>query len=320
MLYRILIQLMNLSARKDFHTDRKDSVKIPHNEAILFFFVRNPRFIIRKQLIVDFISYLCRIIAITTMRMKFQIAGFLAATLIAGSCKSHYQLAGVERSRIVVDSRYDSHPDAAAAAFLAPYKHVVDSVMGPVMGVVAHNMHAQRPESDLSNLLADILVWAANDYNEHPVLGVYNMGGIRADLTKGEVTYGDILDVAPFENKIAFTTLSGETLMKLFRQIARRGGEGVSHGTELVISADGQLRSARLHGKEIDPAASYRVTTIDYLIGGNDGMPALGEGTDVVSPQEPSNNTRFLIMNYFKDKYSRGEAINAKVEGRITVE
>ena len=31
---------------------------------------------------------------------------------------------------------------------------------------------------------------------------MYNKGGIRADLTKGDVTYGDILDVAPFENKI----------------------------------------------------------------------------------------------------------------------
>lgn len=253
------------------------------------------------------------------MRMKYQIAGFLTAALVTGSCKSHYHLTGVERSRIVIDSRYDSHPDAAAAAFLAPFKHVVDSVMGPVMGIVDHNMHAQRPESDLSNLLADILVWAANEYNEHPVLGIYNMGGIRADLTKGEVTYGDVLDVAPFENKIAFTTLTGEKLLKLFQQIAHRGGEGVSHGTELVISADGQLLSARLHGQEIDPAATYRVTTIDYLIGGNDGMSALSEGVDVVSPQEPSNNSRFLIMNYFKDKHRRGETINAKAEGRIIV-
>ena len=100
------------------------------------------------------------------MRIKLQMAGILAALLITGSCKSHYQLTGVERSRIVIDSRYDSHPDASATAFLAPFKHVVDSIMGPVMGIVDHNMHAQRPESDLSNLLADILMWAAKDYQE----------------------------------------------------------------------------------------------------------------------------------------------------------
>ena len=235
------------------------------------------------------------------------------------SCRSHYHLAGIERTRIVMDNRYDRQPDEAAARFLAPYKHQVDSVMGPIMGRVAHNMAPERPESDLSNLLSDILVWAAAEYGEQPVLGIYNMGGIRASLTRGNVTYGDVLDIAPFENKIAFTTLSGETLLKLFRQIAKRGGEGVSRGCELVITKDGQLVSARLHGQEIDPQADYRVTTIDYLLGGNDGMSALNEGRDVNSPQEKRNNTRFIIMNYFKMMAAKGEAVDAKVEGRIKV-
>ena len=235
------------------------------------------------------------------------------------SCSSHYQLTNVERTRIVVDSRYDAQPDAKAVAFLAPYKHEVDSVLGPVMGVVAHNMAVDRPESDLSNLMADILMWAAPKYGEQPVLGIYNMGGIRAELTKGEVTYGDVLNIAPFENKISFTTLSGELLLKLFRQIAHRGGEGVSKGAELVITEDGQLVSARLHGKEIDPKADYRVTTIDYLLGGNDGMGALNEGKDVNSPQEAINNTRFIIMDYFKEKQAQGVAVDSKVEGRITI-
>jgi 2',3'-cyclic-nucleotide 2'-phosphodiesterase (5'-nucleotidase family) len=172
--------------------------------------------------------------------------------------------------------------------------------------------------------MADILMWAAKDYNETPVLAVYNMGGIRADLTKGIVTYGDVLDVAPFENRICFTTLTGETLMKLFRQIAHRGGEGVSKGVELVIKMDekgetGELVSAKLNGQEIDPLAEYRVTTINYVLEGNDGMPAFLEGKNSVAPEDASNNTRFLLMNYFRDKYARGEVVDAQVEGRIKV-
>ena len=244
--------------------------------------------------------------------------GFVAALAVTSCAPKHYQLTGVERTRIIVDSRYDQQPDEAAA-FVAPYKRVNDSIMGPVMGRVAHNMHPARPESDLSNLLADILVWASKDYNEQPVLGVYNMGGIRADLTKGDVTYGDILDIAPFENKICFVTLTGEQLMKLFAQIAKRGGEGVSKGVELVITKDGQLVSARLHGKEIDPKAEYRVTTINYLLEGTDGMPAFAEGTNKVAPTEAKNNTRYLIMNYFKDHKARGEVVDSQVEGRIKV-
>lgn len=251
--------------------------------------------------------------------MKRPFFVLLAAASVLASCHYHYQLAGVERSRIVIDSRYDGSIDAADVAFLAPYKRQVDSVMGPVMGTVAHNMAVSRPESDLSNLLSDILVWAAPKYGEKPVLGIYNMGGIRAELTKGTVTYGDVLDIAPFENKIAFTTLSGESLMKLFRQMAARGGEGVSKGCELLITSDGQLLSARLHGKDIDPKATYRVTTIDYLLGGNDGMTAFSEGTNVNAPKSAENNTRFIIMDYFKEKAANGEAVDAKVEGRIKI-
>ena len=244
---------------------------------------------------------------------------FFGVLLLLSSCKSHYQLAGIERTRIIIDSRYDKNPDEEAAKFIEPFKEVNDNVMGPVMGEVAHNMHAERPESDLSNLLADILVWAGRDYGEQPVLGVYNMGGIRADLTKGTVTYGDVLDVAPFENKICFVTLTGEQLMELFTQIAATGGEGVSQGTELVITNDKKLVSARLHGKEIDPQASYRVATINYLLEGNDKMLAFRKGADKVAPTEASNNTRYLIMNYFKEKHAKGEVVDAKVEGRIVV-
>ena len=256
---------------------------------------------------------------------RLLFSGFVAVVLMASCSTKRYQLVGVERSRIIVDSRYDQNPDQAAAQFLAPYKRVNDSIMGPIVGQVAHNMHAKRPESDLSNLLADILIWAAKDYGEQPVFAVYNMGGIRADLTKGIVTYGDVLDVAPFENKICFTTLTGEKLMEVFRQIASHGGDGVSKGVELVIKMDdkgekGELLSARLHGQEIDPQAEYRVATINYLLEGNDGIPSLRDGKDVVSPQEVSNNTRFLIMNYFRDMQAKGIVVDSKVEGRIIVE
>ena len=145
------------------------------------------------------------------------------------------------------------------------------------------------------------------------------MGGIRAALSKGKVTYGDVLDVAPFENKICFLTLSGEKVLELFSQIAMRGGEGVSKGVQLVITKDGQLLSARVNGKEIDPQASYRITTIDYLAQGNDGMPAFKSGTDLNSPKDDKNNARYVITDYFREMMKAGKAVDAKVEGRIII-
>ena len=246
--------------------------------------------------------------------------GPLAILLFFCSCTSHYRLAGIERTRIVIDSRYDRTPDAQAAAFLAPYKQQVDSVMGPVVGRAACDMAAARPESTLSNLLPDILMWAASKYDEQPDFAVQNIGGIRAALSKGVVTYGDVLDVAPFDNKICFITLTGDKVLELFRQIAVRGGEGLSHGVRLVIGSNGQLRSVQLHGKDIDPQASYRVATIDYLAQGNDQLTAFKAGTNLHAPAADSNNTRFIIMDYFRAMQAQGKEVDARVEGRVVVE
>jgi 2',3'-cyclic-nucleotide 2'-phosphodiesterase (5'-nucleotidase family) len=243
----------------------------------------------------------------------------LMSMLLLTSCKHHYEVASMQRSRILVDSRYDAQPDQKAADFLKPYKHQVDSVMGPVVGQSARYMTAQRPEGTLSNLLADILVWAGKDYGEKPDFGIYNMGGVRADLPKGKVTYGDVLDVAPFENKISFITLKGDVLLELFGQIAKTGGEGMSRAVRLVITKGGQLVSATINGEPIDPQKEYRVTTIDYLLGGTDKMEAFKKGTNINAPKDASNNTRFIIINYFREMQKQGKVVDAEIEGRVVV-
>jgi len=253
------------------------------------------------------------------MKRKYLLIALTSLLVAMSSCRSHYRLTDAKRTRILIDNRYDAQPDGEAAAFIAPYKHRVDSIMSPVMGETARYLSAERPESPLSNLLADILVWGGKDYNESPDLGVYNMGGIRAAFAKGKVTYGDVLDVAPFENKICFLSLKGDQLLALFQQMASRGGEGVSHGVNMVIDASGKLHSVKLHGKDIDPKATYRVATLDYLAEGNDGLLAFKNKTDVVSPKTKENNVRFIIMNYFREQASKGKAVDAAVEGRVIV-
>ncbi len=243
--------------------------------------------------------------------------------LAAWSCSTHrYQVTSVEKSRLLIDSRYDAKPNQDAFAFLAPYKQAVDSAMSPVVGTTARYMAASRPESELSNLLADILIWGAQAFNEKPDFAVYNMGGIRAAFAKGDITVGEVIDVAPFENKIAFTTLSGADVLELFEQIASVGGEGVSHGVCLVISKDQnkyRLVSATVNGEPVDPLRDYRVATIDYLLGGTDKMSVFKKGRNVNSPQDSSNNTRFIIMNYFREQQKQGNIVDAEIEGRITI-
>lgn len=254
------------------------------------------------------------------MHRPIRYFGLSATFILATSCGSHYTLSSVERSRILIDKRYDAQPDAAAAAFIAPYKHRVDSIMSPVVGSAVRTITAHRPWSPLSNLLTDILVWGGKLFNEHPDFAVYNMGGIRAALVQGPVTYGDVVDMAPFENKICFVTLSGTKVLQLFSEIASTGGEGVSSSVRLVITHDGKLKSAQVNGQNIDRAKTYRIATLDYVAQGNDKMEAFKSATDVVSPTSNENNIRFIIIDYFREAAAQGRSIDGPNDERIKVE
>ena len=251
--------------------------------------------------------------------LKTRLALLALPLVLATSCAQHYELAGVERTRILIDDTFDKQPDTQAAQFIIPYKHTVDSLMNPVIGRAACDLTPQRPEGTLSNLLPDILIDAIGTFGEKPDFAVYNMGGIRASLPKGDITVGDILDVAPFENKICFLTLTGDKVQELFQQMAGNGGEAVSHSVRMVITNDGKLVSAEVNGKPIDPKASYRIATLDYVAQGNDRMVAFKAKTDVVSPKSEENNVRHFIEKYFKKKMQEGQAVSAKTEGRITI-
>lgn len=245
--------------------------------------------------------------------------GIVGAALTVGACSTHYTMTGITRSRVLVDARYDAMPNPAAMQTVAPYRVKVDSMMKPVVGRSARYMAAAKPESELSNLLADILLWSGDCYGEKPLFAVYNMGGIRAAFAKGDITLGDILDVAPFENKICFLTLSGDKTLELMQQIAARGGEGVSHGVELIISPEGRLLQASIGGSPIDPAKSYRIATLDYLAQGNDQLTAFKAKTHVVEGKEKKDNVREIITDYFRANAAKGIVTDSKIEGRIKI-
>jgi hypothetical protein len=49
-------------------------------------------------------------------------------------------------------------------------------------------------------------------------------------------------------------------------------------------------------------------------------MSTFKKGRKVNSPQEKKNNTRFLIIDYFREKQAKSEMVDAQIEGRIKLE
>ncbi len=227
-----------------------------------------------------------------------------------------FETKNINAQRIEVTAAYDRHPDAEAWALIAPYKAGVDSIMSPILGESLVEMPAYRPESPLSNWVCDVLRQESRRYGKQADLGLCNIGGLRASMPKGNVRVGDIMEIAPFENRFCLLTLRGSDLLDLFRQMAHSKGEGIS-GAQLNISREGELLSATVGGKPVKPNRLYTIATIDYLAEGNDGLVALKKAVKkVVKP----DFVRDVYMDYIRRETAAGRTITAEIEGRITID
>ena len=251
---------------------------------------------------------------------KFLSVSLTICMIAVNSFAQNYRVSSVERTRILVDSIFDSNTENATASFLVPYKKSVDSIMSPVVGWLECSADIAKPESRMTNLMADVVKWAGQLYGEKVDIGVYNIGGIRSSMAAGDVTFGDVLEVSPFENHICFLTMTGDVVLELFSQMAFTGGECVSKGVNLVFTKDGKLKSAMLNGKPVSPKKKYRIATIDFLAQGNDNMLAFKKKTDYVNYDDEVHNARVILAKYFSYMKEHGIKVKPEVEGRVVVE
>ncbi|KAB2590571.1 bifunctional metallophosphatase/5'-nucleotidase [Streptomyces arboris] len=157
------------------------------------------------------------------------------------------------------------------------------------------------PEKPLGNVIADAqLEGLAPADKGGAEVAFMNPGGIRADLVykasgsegDGVVTYGEAFTVQPFTNMMNVVDLTGAQLVAALQQQVSGPNEAapkilqVSKGLTytLDLTKTGAARvvtdSIKLNGAAIDPARTYRVAMNEFLAGGGDGFPALGQGTN----------------------------------------
>lgn len=176
-----------------------------------------------------------------------------------------------------VDSRLDSRTDRELDAILEPYRHGVDSLMNIKIGRSAGNYGNRSPE--LINFVSDFILDQGRRMTPDIDLAIMNKGSLRRDMPKGDVTKGVILMMQPFANRIVTLEVKGSDLKEAFDVMATRGGDGVSRGVDIAFDpATGQCTDITINGRPLDPDATYRVATIDYLANGGDYMEPLTRG------------------------------------------
>lgn len=249
--------------------------------------------------------------------MKLLSSVLIGSALMLTACHPSYVVRKVEAKKVPMDSVWDAEPDAEAVALLAPYKAEIDSVMYVPLGKAAVTMDRFRPESPLSNLVADVLREAATEVQEKPAdMGLINVGGIRNTLSEGAITTGNIYEILPFENSLCVLTMKGSSMKLLMQNIAARRGEGVS-GIKLVINKNGEVLNATIGGQPIEDGRTYTVATVDYLAEGNDGMVAFLQADKRVCPEGAT--LRSLFRKYVERQTAAGKEISAEIEGRVVI-
>ena len=103
----------------------------------------------------------------------------------------------------------------------------------------------------------------ANDVKADVAL--YNTGGIRAEISAGDLTVGDVYAVYPFDNVLSVATLSGKDLKTLFDYVASSGGLPINKEVKMVISGK-KVKSVTVNGETIKDNQTYTVATINYLM------------------------------------------------------
>ncbi|NDV64041.1 5'-nucleotidase C-terminal domain-containing protein [Bacteroides sp. 224] len=242
------------------------------------------------------------------------LAGCMLASQSFLSCRSSEKVVSVKGDMITISSEWDHSPDNKALAIVAPFKAKVDSIMSPVIGESEMNMEAKRPESLLSNLIADVLRDATIPHIGHPAdLGIINIGGLRSSLNKGKITFGNVYEILPFQNTLCIVYIKGKNLKELMQNIVSVGGEGVSN-LELIANKQ-EIVSVKIGGKPIDDEHIYEVATVDYLAEGNDKMIALqkAERKEYIATEA----VRDLFLKYIKALHAEGKGVTSRIEGRI---
>ncbi|WP_434620236.1 bifunctional metallophosphatase/5'-nucleotidase [Azospirillum sp. B2RO_4] len=215
-------------------------------------------------------------------------------------------------------------PDPQVEGVVEGYTKRLDTDLAAVIGTTTTDLDSRKDvvrsrESSMGNLIADAL----RDTLKADV-AITNGGGIRADALHpagSQLTRRDIFAELPFGNVGVLVEMSGQDLISTLEhgvgKVEEKAGRfpqvsGLTMTYDPKAPAGRRVTSVTVGGKPLDPQATYRVATNDYMLKGGDGYAAFPRAKVIVDASG-AVLLATIVMNYVESK----KTVAPTVDGRI---
>ncbi|HOV16419.1 MAG TPA: bifunctional UDP-sugar hydrolase/5'-nucleotidase [Candidatus Cloacimonadota bacterium] len=226
---------------------------------------------------------------------------------------SGYETPAIQEGMMITLFEDEFIPDPQISEQIAAQQAIAEKGMDEVVGVAG--VYLSRTNVDAQSLMGNTITDAMRA-EVNADFAFLNLGGIRADIKTGPVTYRQIFDVMPFDNQIVSFTCTGEFLKRIIETRVEGSRHGlVVSGCEVVYSKKrpnyDRVTSLRIGGEPWDPNKIYRCATTDFLMQGNAGLTLL---TQVPEDQITYHmiNLRDAIVHYFQ----KNSPVKTKIDNR----
>lgn len=202
--------------------------------------------------------------------------------------------------------------------YIKPYRNHINQDLDNVLSYAPETMDKFQGkwQSTMSNFLADITLEKADELlrktnNIQVDICLMNFGGIRASISRGEITARTAYQIMPFENSLVVAELKAEKIIELVNYFIAEAKAHPIAGIEIELSEDQKsYKSIKIGGQDFDPKKTYTVATSDYLITGGDRMDFF---LNSITTYDLNYKLRNLIIDYFKEH----QIITAVIDNRI---
>lgn len=196
--------------------------------------------------------------------------------LLYSACQTTNYLATTEIDYEQVSPQNASAIDEDIEAIISPYRDELKAIMDEVIGQLDVDLLKERPECNMGNWLADMIYEEAKILNDGVLdFAVQNHGGLRVpSMGAGPITRGEVIEVMPFDNKLAILSGNGKDVQAFLDHIA--GGRGWPISSQLRFKIkDKKAIDIEINGHPVDHNKTYHFALPDYIAGGGSGTHML---------------------------------------------